>query len=157
VTLSSYLEGFLARPGIRVVRADTRPALGCYSPSRRQIALDHSLEGVQAAKTLCHETAHFVADHLPGIHRRDAETVAESVAYVVLRHYGIDAGEYSFAYVARWAEDRGVLNRNLAAIQRVASTIIRGIEQQPDGRSELQTQRDNEHLLSWMYDSVFGR
>lgn len=65
-----------------------------------------------------------MADHRGGIAREDAETVAESVAYVVLAHYGIDAGDYSFAYVARWAEDRQVLKRNLDAIQQTAWTVI---------------------------------
>jgi hypothetical protein len=74
---------------------------------------------------------------MPGIiHRRDAETVAEASAYVVLQHYELDSGSYSFPYVARWAEDRGVLNRNLSAIQRVADTIISGIEGQEDDQHD---------------------
>lgn len=131
--LTTQLLQFLEAPGVEVVREDTRPALGYYSPSLKQIALDHSLEGVQVAKTLCHETAHFVADHLPGgVSRQDAETVAESSAYVVLKRYGVDTSDYSFPYVARWAQDRGVLTKNLAAIQRVAGTIIEGIEEQAE-------------------------
>jgi len=30
--------------------------------------------------------------------------VAGSSAFVVLAHYGIDTGSYSFPYVARWAK-----------------------------------------------------
>jgi len=128
-TLTSHLLRYLEEPGIEVIREDTRPAMGYYSPRRRQIVLDHSLEGIQATKTLCHETAHFVADHLPGgVNRRDAETVAESAAFVVLQRYGIDTSEYSFPYVARWAEEREMLTKNLSAIQRVSSRIIEGIE-----------------------------
>lgn len=41
----------------------------------------------------------------------------ESSALVVLAHYGIDAGSYSFPYVARWAKDKAVLQRNLAEVQ----------------------------------------
>ncbi|MDQ3540577.1 MAG: hypothetical protein M3440_07805 [Chloroflexota bacterium] len=61
--------------------------------------------------------------------RGDAETVAESSAFVVLAHYGIDAVSYSFPYVARWAEDKAVLRRNLAEVQGVAAGLIAGIEE----------------------------
>ena len=60
--------------------------------------------------------------------REDAETVAESVAFVLLNHYGIDASGYSFAYVAGWAQDRAVVKRNLDAIQRTSHVLIAGIE-----------------------------
>jgi len=70
----------------------------------------------------------MVAAHSPGVERRDAETVAESAAFVVLTHYGIDSSDYTFPYVATWAQDRAVLKRNLAAIQQVSHRIIAGIE-----------------------------
>lgn len=57
----------------------------------------------------------------------DADTVADSAAYVVLAHYGIDASGYTFPYVARWAEDRAALTRILAAIQQTGHAIISGI------------------------------
>jgi hypothetical protein len=60
--------------------------------------------------------------------RQDAETVAESSAFVVLARYEIDAGSYSFPYVARWAEDKAVLKRNLTEVQGVAAGLIEGIE-----------------------------
>ena len=84
--------------------------------------------GDQRTKTLAHEVAHYVADHRGWTSREDAETVAESVAFVVLNHYGIDASGYSFAYVAGWAQDRAVVKRNLEAIQRTAHALIAGIE-----------------------------
>lgn len=60
--------------------------------------------------------------------RRDAETVAEGAAYVVLQHFGLDTSGYTFAYVARWAEDKAVLKRNLEAIRQVANQVIDGLE-----------------------------
>ncbi len=68
--------------------------------------------------------------HGGGVGRADAETVAEGAAYVVLRHFGLDTSGYSFAYVARWAEDKAVLRRNLEAIRQVAGILISGIEGQ---------------------------
>jgi len=55
--------------------------------------------------------------------------VAGSSAFVVLGHYGIDTGSYSFPYVARWAKDKAVLRRNLAEVQGVAAGLIAGIEE----------------------------
>ncbi len=76
-----------------------------------------------------HEGAHWLADHRGQVSRADAETVAESSAFVVLAHYGIDAGAYSFPNVAHWAKDKTVLKRNLAEVQGVAAALIAGIEE----------------------------
>ncbi len=54
--------------------------------------------------------------------------MAESSAFVVLSRFGIDAGSYTFPYVARWAEDKAVLRRNLAEVQGVTAGLIAGIE-----------------------------
>ena len=59
-----------------------------------------------AAKTLCHEIAHHYAEHIDT--RQEHETIAESVAYIVLGHFGIDAGDYSFGYLASWSDLRDV-------------------------------------------------
>jgi Zn-dependent peptidase ImmA (M78 family) len=87
---------YLDDAGIRVLREDTRPANGYWEPLTRRIALGVHLEGDQVRKTLAHETAHFVADHKLGMPKEDVETIAESSAFVVLQHYGIDSSEYSF-------------------------------------------------------------
>jgi hypothetical protein len=82
------------------------------------------LDGDQATKTLAHECAHHVTRARAGVNTVDAETIAEGAAFVVLAHFGIDAGGYTFPYVARWATDRAVLTRNLEAIRAVAYTLI---------------------------------
>lgn len=74
------------------------------------------LAGLRELKTLMHEAAHFAADHIGGMRWEDAETVAESAAYVTLAHFGLDTSGYSFAYVAGWAGNIAVFRRNLAAI-----------------------------------------
>lgn len=94
--LFDHLTRYLDAEGIPVVREDTRPANGYWQPWSRRIALGFHLEGDQVTKTLAHETAHFVADHQLGMPKEDVETVAESSAFVVLQHYGIDSSEYSF-------------------------------------------------------------
>jgi antirestriction protein ArdC len=127
--LYGALEAYVTAHGITVVREELTRGYGYYAPARRQIGIDSRITSDQATKTLAHETAHAVADHRAGIARVDAETVAESAAYVVLSRYGIDSSDYSFPYVARWAEDRDVLTRNLAAIQQTSHAIISGIEE----------------------------
>jgi len=127
-TLLSHLGLYLEAEGIAVSHEQTQPANGYWEPAGRRIVLGLHLEGDQRAKTLAHETAHFVAGHELGMPNEDVETIAESAAFVILGHYGIDSSEYSFPYVARWAKDRRVLNRNLAAIQTIAHRIIDGLD-----------------------------
>ncbi len=122
------LSRFLIEEGVRLSSEDTGHANGYYRPADCLIALSDRLEGDQRTKTLVHEAAHYLADHRGTVTREDAETVAESSAFVVLAHYGIDTGSYSFPYVARWAKDKAVLRRNLAEVQGVAVGLIAGIE-----------------------------
>jgi len=122
--LLDYLELY----GVTAGREETQPSNGYYQPLNRHVGIGLHIDGDQATKTLAHETAHMVAAHSPGVERRDAETVAESAAFVVLTHYGIDSSDYTFPYVATWAQDRAVLKRNLAAIQQVSHRIIAGLE-----------------------------
>jgi hypothetical protein len=78
----------------------------------------------QQLKTLIHEMAHYYSEDVFRIPRRDAETIAESVAFTVGAHFGFDSGLRSFPYVALWAQDKKVLENNLSAIRRVAGTIL---------------------------------
>jgi hypothetical protein len=80
----------------------------------------------QRTKTALHETAHAKCE-MRGA--RDAEVMAESVAYVVGSHFGFDTGARSFPYVATWAGDIKVLKANLEIIRKVSMDMIEGIEQ----------------------------
>ncbi len=128
------LVEWLTVQGVGVEVADCGQANGSYAPATRTIAVHERLISTdQATKTLAHEAAHFVADHSGLVAREDAETVAEGAAYVVLHHFGLDTGGYSFPYVARWAEDKGVLRRNLEAIRATAGALITGLAMQVAG------------------------
>jgi len=83
----------------------------------------------QQLKTLLHEVAHYYSEGVFQIPRRDAETIAESVAFTIGAHFGFDTGTRSFPYVALWSEDKKVLEANLAAIRKVSAKIIDGLEQ----------------------------
>jgi hypothetical protein len=124
------LIDYLDTRGIPVARAHTAPSNGSFDPHTGQISVGYHIDGDQASKTLTHEAAHAVAGHTLGMNSQDVETVAESAAYVVLNHYGIDSSGYSFPYVSRWAQDRAVFKANLEAIQQTAHQIIGGLEGQ---------------------------
>jgi len=82
----------------------------------------------QQLKTLLHEVAHYYSENVFRIPRRDAETIAESVAFTVGAHFGFDSGTRSFSYVALWAEDKKVLEANLAAIRKVSTKMFDALE-----------------------------
>jgi hypothetical protein len=50
--------------------------------------------------------------------------MAESVAYVVCAHVGLDTGARSFPYVATWSQNAAVLKAAMARIQQVSNRII---------------------------------
>jgi hypothetical protein len=83
----------------------------------------------QQLKTLLHEIAHYYSEGVFHIPRQDAETIAESAAFVVGTHFGFDTGVRSFPYVALWAKDKNVLENNLGAIRKVSTTIIEALEE----------------------------
>lgn len=78
----------------------------------------------QQLKTLLHELAHYYTEDVLRLSSTDAETIAESVAYVVAAHYGFDTGVRSFPYVAVWSRDRKVLDKNLTAIKHVSTVML---------------------------------
>ena len=128
--LTDRLKLFLVQEQVEFVIENTKPANGYYAPAKKLIALDEDLTGDQFVKTLTHEVVHYVADHRTLTSREDGETVAEGAAFVVLDYFGIDSSDYTFGYVAGWAQDKKVLSRNLAAIQKSASAVIDAIEKE---------------------------
>ncbi len=59
------------------------------------------------------------------------ESEVEGTAYTVLSYFGVDASEHSFAYVARWAEQKEIVKAVLSDIQRTARAIIEAVEGTP--------------------------
>ena len=100
--------------------------MGYYSPRERLIVVrDNPM--LQKTKTLAHELGHHFAGHggeADQSPRQEQETVAESVSYVTLAHFGLDSGERSFPYIATWAKDQNTLRNALGQIQKVSATLI---------------------------------
>lgn len=105
-------------------------ARGCYWPADKHIgiATTYKRRYAQAAKTLAHELAHHVATGLTQDYAQ-GELVAESAAYMVLVHFGLDSGPSSFTYLASWASDLLTFNTNLKRADATAQTIIDAVEQ----------------------------
>ena len=112
-------------------------AKGFYHLEDKKIVVQDGMSEVQTIKTLLHEMAHqklHDKDNVPeakDISRNGKEVEAESVAYVVCQHYGINTSDYSFSYVAGWSEGKKTpeLKASLDKIRQTASEFIYQIDQ----------------------------
>jgi hypothetical protein len=88
----------------------------------RRIRISSAASPAQAVKTLAHELAHAML-HENIDDRPLAELEAESVAYIVCQHLGLDTKRYSFGYVTTWAGGTSVALRAIKASgSRIADT-----------------------------------
>ena len=106
-------------------------ANGYCSHQKQRIVIREGVSQEQAIKTTVHEIAHALL-HKPDIERDSQafEVQAESVAYIVCQHFGIDSSQYSFGYVAGWSGSvqLEVLEQSLTVIQNGAAQIIESTE-----------------------------
>jgi len=112
-------------------------AKGYYHTTEQRIALQEGMSEMQTVKTLIHEMAHQkLHSHekeKPREERltaRSKEVEAESVAYTVCQHFGIDTSDYSFGYIAGWSsgKETAELKESLGKIRDAASELITDIE-----------------------------
>lgn len=84
---------------------------------------------------------------------RTREVQAESVAYAVCQHYGLDTSEYSFGYVAGWSSGRELaeLKASLEIIRNAAHELISALDEH---LAELRQQRETE--LSTAQEAAFA-
>lgn len=106
-------------------------ANGVYSWREKRIILRSNLSADGRAKTLVHELAHHLLHQNADATEADRPTFeaeAEGTAYAVLSYFGVDASEYSFAYVARWAESKELVKTTLSNIHRTVQLIVEAVE-----------------------------
>jgi antirestriction protein ArdC len=81
---------------------------------------------------LIHELAHAQTGAKRQAHNRtERETIAEDVAFVVCTAIGLDAGGYSFPYIASYAGQKdgaAIITRLMDIIQKTAAQIIEVVE-----------------------------
>ena len=89
----------------------------------------------QTLKTMLHEISHATLhrrkkNEPPSKDQHTREVEAESVAYVVCQHFGIDTSDYSFGYVAGWSKGKELdeLKASLDTIRSCAASLIDAIE-----------------------------
>ncbi len=123
--LKVALLRFIDERGVAVVRDHDGTKRGYWNPDKREVGVRADLTGIRELKTLAHEAAHMLADHRrDGVEMADAETVAESVAFVLLDHYGIDTSSYSVPYIATWARNPVVVQRNLDTVRTLSHVML---------------------------------
>ena len=150
---------------------------GYYHLTEKRIAIQENMSELQTLKTAIHEIAHAklhaidpdapVTKQADRPDSRTREVQAESVAYAVCQHYGLDTSDYSFGYVAGWSSGKDLkeLRASLETIRATAHELITTI----DGHlAQLQQQRQTQQEqpqaapLEWAAeqpdpDSVFSK
>ena len=129
---------------------------GYYHLTEKRIAIQENMSELQTLKTAIHEIAHAKLHAIdpdapvtkqadrPDSHTREVQ--AESVAYAVCQHYGLDTSDYSFGYVAGWSSGKDLkeLRASLETIRATAHELITTI----DGHlAELQQQRQAQQAV----------
>ncbi|MBQ2662933.1 MAG: hypothetical protein IJG16_02170 [Clostridia bacterium] len=119
----------------------TSGANGYFNAEEKRIAIQSGMSELQTLKTLIHEITHAKLhnitkeelQNIPEEQRKDRHTKeveAESVAYTVCLHYGLDTSDYSLGYVAGWSSNTELpeLQNSLVTIQKTANEIICGVD-----------------------------
>ena len=123
---------------------------GYYHLMEKRIAIQEGMSELQTLKTAIHEIAHAklhaIDPEAPAMEQTDRpdsrtrEVQAESVAYAVCQHYGLDTSDYSFGYVAGWSSGKELkeLKASLETIRATAHELITTIDSR---LAELQKER----------------
>ena len=109
---------------------------GFYSPVDNKIVVKDGMSDAQTIKTMVHEISHAKL-HNPdrieenaGKSKGTIEMEAESIAYIVCQHFGIDTSDYSFGYIAGWSEGKETdeLKKSMNTIRETSSEMIYRVE-----------------------------
>ena len=112
---------------------------GYFIPAEQRIAIKEGMSEAQTLKTAIHELAHSRLHNMDqnsrdlnvkGKDRNTKEVEAESIAFVVCSHFGLDTGDYSFGYIGTWSSGKELpeLKSSLKTIRSAATGIITEIE-----------------------------
>ncbi|MBO5555119.1 MAG: ImmA/IrrE family metallo-endopeptidase [Solobacterium sp.] len=113
---------------------DTKGSHGFFRANAGMIAVRSGMPELQTVKTLVHEIAHACLHNkasggntLPKVQK---EIEAESVAYILCKHFGLDTGEYSFGYLAGYSSSRELpeLRASMERIRMTSDSLIKQVE-----------------------------
>lgn len=134
-------------------------AKGFYNSANKEIVIQRDMSESQTLKTAVHEIAHarlhdrevmkeqgIEKDHMT------REVEAESVAYTVCQHFGIDTSDYSFAYVASWSSSMEMkeLRASMDTIRHTAAEFIDELTEQ----IQLQREQQEQYMEATEYQEV---
>ena len=128
----AVLVDFTASIGYAMVpHPEDDAAEGCCNYEQRTISVQTAAPE-RMLHVLVHELAHALTAAIRQAHdRTERETIAEGVAFVACTAIGLDAGEYSFPYIAGYAGQKdgaAIITRLMDTIQKTAAQIIEAIE-----------------------------
>ena len=117
----------------------TSDAKGFYNFDDKSITIKEGMSNVQTVKTAIHEITHAKLHDVDTVKAKGEkpkdqstkEVEAESVAFAVCQHFGIDTSDYSFGYVAGWSsgKDTPELKASLETIHDTAAELITAISE----------------------------
>lgn len=137
------------------IEAFTASAKGCYNSLTNEITIQPDMSEVQTIKTMIHEIAHSIVHSEENLNqlkqkenvefsKNEKEVQAESIAYIVSSHLGIDTSDYSFPYVATWglSTDSNNLENVKQNLKCIKSTSMDLTSKLDTYMEELQTQQN---------------
>lgn len=140
---------------------------GYYDSVINKIVVQKGMSEQQTLKTMIHEVAHSVvhnSDNLKklkneenvDLSRNDMEVQAESIAYIVCKHLGIDTSEYSFPYVATWKDRLPVdgidtITKNLKYIKETSFSLTKQLDTYFE-QMEIQKEKEASNIDKVLFD-----
>lgn len=126
-------------------------ARGYYIPSTHEIVIKKGMSSYQTLKTEIHEVVHSVLHNKQNefIPAAQMEFEAESVAYIVCNHFGVDTSDYSFGYLSSWTAAGSKLEefeQSLATICNTAKSLITQIEKEINQELNIKENKVQEKL-----------
>ena len=140
-------------------------AKGFYDPNTKSITVKEGMSDVQTVKTAIHEITHAKLHDYDAVKARGdkpkdlntKEVEAESVAFAVCQHFGIDTSDYSFGYVASWskAKDTPELRSSLETIHDTAAEMIKVISEKYLGiEKDKALEQDSNYIWNVKYSEI---
>lgn len=104
---------------------------GYYSLAEKKIVIDETQSKADALSTMIHEISHALihepeSEFYTQADNSTREVQAESIAFVVASHYGLDTSKYSFGYIAAWSTGKELkeLTASMEVIRQTAEKFI---------------------------------
>lgn len=150
LNIANFLEQMKEIAEVNDVRIDKIPfskAKGYFVPETREIVVREGMSDLHTTKTVVHESAHALVfknkELVETLSKEEHEIVAESVAYVVCKRFGLDTSDYSFSYVNGWArEDDSKIEKCVDFISNTSKTLIERMEDKLGLKKDLDIKKD---------------